>query len=507
MTKYLALAFWSGFAGMALEMALARLVAPFFGSSLPVWAVIISVVLLSIALGYALGGRLSLGTPSPLRILGKLLLAAGAAITIISLGAPWLLGVAAGSGKGVSPVIGLLALLGFGLVASLPLVALSATVPLCVRAGITDVAVSGRVAARIYAGATVGSLTGTLLTVFVFLPLLGIKASLISLAAVCLAGAVALAFSAWRLITGIGLLALAASVTPRMPGHRPLGSRVLLDTSTPHHARVLVRERANGRRELLVDQGWSIQSVFPPGGLSQRGAWPLFRAAPLLMAHRTPERALVIGLAGGTVARDLDLCFPDIAIDGVEVDGDLVAIARRYMGLPSKVNAVIADGRRFLAETDRRYDLIYVDAYRDLYIPAHLATKEFFELAATRLRPGGVLAVNALTYRDEDSLARALGQTMRAVFPSVDVLRRSPEMNMLLFGYSHPRADIGSGEGTDKTCRVQDPAATRLAARVLPFQPSADLPVLSDDRAPIAGLTHEIAWRMLTRARPLPIDR
>jgi hypothetical protein len=219
------------------------------------------------------------------------------------------------------------------------------------------------------------------------------------------------------------------------------------------------------------------------------------------MAHRAPKRAVVIGLAGGTVARDLVLQFPNIVVDGVEIDGELVEIARRYMALPPNVNVVIEDGRRFLFRTKRQYDLIYVDAFRDLYIPEHLATKEFFELAAKRLRQGGVIAVNVLTYRDEDRLARALAQTMTAVFPSVDLLRRPPQMNVLLFGYRHRRNDIPANGRIDTPSRIDDPIATHLAAEIRPFQPSTDLPVFSDDCAPLASFTHEIAWRILTGKR------
>ena len=70
------------------------------------------------------------------------------------------------------------------------------------------------------------------------------------------------------------------------------------------------------------------------------------------------------------------------------------------------------DARPYLRRTDARYDAIMVDVYRQPYIPFYLATREFFELARDRLRPGGVVIVNVGHPEGQDELEQVLGATM-----------------------------------------------------------------------------------------------
>ena len=77
------------------------------------------------------------------------------------------------------------------------------------------------------------------------------------------------------------------------------------------------------------------------------------------------------------------------------------------------------DARPFLRRTDARYDAIFVDAYRQPYIPFYLSTHEFFELARDRLAPGGVVVVNVGHPEGNDELEKVLTATMGTVFPIV----------------------------------------------------------------------------------------
>ncbi len=488
---------------MGLEMSLARLCAPFFGSSLPVWAVIISGVLISIAIGYAVGGRISLREQHR-EFLGWALFIAAIAIAGLAVGGHAMLGAAAAVGKGVHPALRLIALLSIAVMAAVPLISLSAVLPLCVRASVENAEHAGNISARIHAVATVGSIAGTLAPAFLILPNLGLKIAFVGLASGCLLGAALLAPSWIRIFFGAALIATASLISPRLPERHAPGSRVILDTSTTAHARVIVRERANGLRELLVDEAWSVQSVYNPRGLTTTDAWPSFRVAPWLMRRGAPNRVLIIGFAGGTMARDLGLLFPSVSIDGVEIDGELVDIAREHMGIEPDINVFNEDGRRFLARAEQSYDIIIVDAYRDLYIPEHLATVEFFGLAARHLRPGGVVAINVLTYRNEKSLANAMANTMSRVFSTVDILGIDRSMNSAIFGYFHDRDQtrLSRGELSNHSLST-DRLATRRASKLRPFQPHPNEHVFTDDRVPVTTLTHRIAWKMLFGERNL----
>ena len=122
------------------------------------------------------------------------------------------------------------------------------------------------------------------------------------------------------------------------------------------------------------------------------GYWDGFLVAPFAVRRDPPRRVAMLGFAGGTVARAYARYFPDARIDGVEIDSELFDIGRRYFGLRPRpqLHEYAEDARPFLRRIDARYDVIYLDTYRQPYIPFYLSTREFFELARDRLAPGGV---------------------------------------------------------------------------------------------------------------------
>ena len=104
---------------------------------------------------------------------------------------------------------------------------------------------------------------------------------------------------------------------------------------------------------------------------------------------------------------------------------------------------------------------------------------------------------NVLTYRDEDSLARALTATVAEIFPTVDWVRSDPAMNVLIFARRFPSGDTDAAGCAERLFRKPDPDAVEAAGRLQPVPLSPNLPVFTDDRAPTAALTHKIVWRML----------
>ena len=106
-------------------------------------------------------------------------------------------------------------------------------------------------------------------------------------------------------------------------------------------------------------------------------------------------------------------------IDGVEIDPKVTEVGRRYFGLGDnpRLHVVTADGRPYLAGTDKRYDIIAVDAYHQPYIPFYLATEEFFRLVRDHLAPGGAVALNVAAVPGDERLSDALGTTMLTAVP------------------------------------------------------------------------------------------
>lgn len=135
------------------------------------------------------------------------------------------------------------------------------------------------------------------------------------------------------------------------------------------------------------------------------------------------SRVLVLGLGGGSLTRVLQHYFPRITQDAVDLDPAVVALARESFGVREGPNTrlVVADARAFLAASRTRYDIILVDAFGPDEAPFHLTTHEFFTLVRTRLRPGGVVAVN-LWGPPANPEYRAQRATIASVFPHSSVL-------------------------------------------------------------------------------------
>ena len=132
------------------------------------------------------------------------------------------------------------------------------------------------------------------------------------------------------------------------------------------------------------------------------------------------RHVLMIGLGAGSVSTYLGRAMPELRIDAVELDPGVVMAGRKYFGLREngKVRFIESDGRVYLNRSKDLYDLIILDAFRDLGVPFHLLTREFYDLVKARLAPGGAVVSNVAA---NTKLYVSTIATLRAVFPTVDV--------------------------------------------------------------------------------------
>jgi hypothetical protein len=173
--------------------------------------------------------------------------------------------------------------------------------------------------------------------------------------------------------------------------------------------------------------------------------------------------------------------------DGVEIDPIVTKAAREYLGMTSpSITVHTADARPWLAATSRRFDVIVADAYRQPYIPFHLATQEFFQLTKDRLNPGGVLAVNVGTPPKQTAIVDRITATMRTVFPTVLGIRYD-NFNTILIGLPAVQslADVQTRLRAT-TGLVAEPAHI-LADGLVSEGGSGG--VFTDDHAPVEWLT------------------
>ena len=467
-----------GAASLGTEIAAARLLAPYFGASTIVWANTIATILLALSIGYWLGGRWADRDPS-LRGLCRLVFGAGVLLAVVPYVARPFLGVAVDALASVSAGAAVGSLLAVLALVAAPVLMLGAVSPYAVRLAVRRVAQAGEVTGRLYAISTAGSLVGTFAAALLLVPFAGTHRTFLAFAlAVTLVACVGLS----RRALAAPLLVVALLLAP--PGAIRAGTgggRTIFETETPYqYARVV--QDAHGTRRLELNEGLAVHSVYRPGRFLTGDYWDDFLVAPLAVLGRPPRSVAILGNAGGTTARAYGHFLPSTRIDAVELDGRLTTIARRYFHLRAPhLRLVTADARPFLRSTPRRYDAIFIDAYRQPYVPFYLATREFFALARSRLSPGGVVVVNTGHPADSRVLEQTLTATMRTVFPQVarDAVRPT---NTLLIGGVQISAGRLAGGARDLP-RALRPIAAAVAARLSPGLSGGS--VMTDDRAPI----------------------
>lgn len=367
----------------------------------------------------------------------------------------------------------------------MPVILLGAASPWAVRLAVAETDSTGEVVGKLYAISTFGSLTGTMVSALLFIPLLGTQRTFIVFAlALALVAAAGIGWRAAVVPAGLVLLLSMPVGTIKGSGE----GEVLYEAETTHqYARVI--EREDGSRVLELNEGQAIHSLYRPGSYLTGDYWDGHLVLAEAAGRGAPERIAILGNAGGTVARAFGHYFPETAVDAVEIDGELTELGERFLDLRNPRMTVFAeDARPWLRDAEGGYDAIMVDAYRQPYIPFYLTTEEFFALCAEKLAPGGVVIVNVGHPEDSDELERVLGRTLGAVFPRV---LRDPieDTNTLLVAGD---AELSAANLRAAAARLPSelrPLALAAAARLAPRLPGGEL--YTDDHAPVEWLVDE----------------
>jgi len=406
-----ALVFCTSAAVLVLEILAVRLLAPYVGLTLETYTTVIGVVLAGIALGSWLGGRLADRT-DPRALLGPLLVAGGllAAATVPLVRA---LGEAT-QGTAAEGII-LLGLLGF----LPPAAVLSAVSPVVVKLTLRDLHETGDVVGRLSAIGTAGALTGTFLTGFVLVSALPNAPVIIGIGvALAVAGCVLGASGRLLLATLTAGLVLAGAATAIGRACEVESAyfcaRVVVDAADP-----------SGRVLLLDDLRHAYVDLDDPRRLELRYV-ELIGAA--LDARRpappAPVRALHLGGGGFTLPRYLQATRPGSQSTVLEVDDEVVELARDELGLETGPDLRVrtGDARVLLRdEPSRAYDVVVGDAFGSLAVPWHLTTREFLTDLRRTLRPDGLYVQNLID-RGPLRFARAEVATLLRVFGHVAVV-------------------------------------------------------------------------------------
>ena len=516
------LVFVSGACSLAVELSASRLLAPYFGTSLFIWANLIGLILVYLTVGYYVGGRIADRFPRASVLYGMTTVAAFLISLIPFISRPimhwsqssfatYSIGVFYGS------------LVSVILLFALPMILLGCVSPFAIRLSIEQLGRSGRTAGQLYAISTAGSILGTFLPVLWLIPGIGTYRTFFTFAAcllvVSVIGLVANGARPDADTTGLNgsqprkkrfnknmlaillLIPMALSVFsirgPIKPAFGSNGGGTLLAERESAYNYIQVVQ-VGGETQLILNEGVGIHSIYDPDTLITGGPWDYFMVAPLFNNPPfTPDQvhhAAIIGLGAGTGVRELTAAYGPIPIDGIEIDGTIVDLARQYFHMNEpNLHVTIQDGRYWLDTTSQKYDLIAIDAYQQPYIPFQLTTQEFFSEVRDHLTPTGTVILNAGRTGSDYRLVDALAQTMHAVFPNVYLIDTARFTNTMIIGTNAHTSLSNFQINMDS---LSNPLLVQIATNSIQFgkmrEEQGRTVFFTDDRAPVEQLIDEI---------------
>ena len=324
--------FISGAVLMALEIAGSRVLAPYFGSSIFVWGSLISVVMTALSIGYYWGGWLSTREPSYGK-LALLLLTPGIFIFFLPFVYEsineWI--AMQDFGTRMNPLIACSVLF------LLPGVFMGTVSPYVIRLAATQLNTVGSTAGTLYAVSTAGSIVGTLLTAFYLIPVLGVSNIIRSLGIVlvCLSLVVVPLIRLRRVSPARAVATVSVFLGLINMVWAPIAwAKTILQKDTFYH-RIRIEEDDEARYMYFDRTLQSAMNLKDPTALRLIYS----RYTSLGFTFRPDaKKMLLVGLGGGSIPKKLNKEFPNLEIDAVELDPEVIKMAKDHFNVKEGKN-------------------------------------------------------------------------------------------------------------------------------------------------------------------------
>ncbi len=481
--------FLCGAAVMIFELAGSRVLGPYLGTSIFIWTSLIGIILGSLSLGYWAGGKLADKKPA-FSILAWIIFAGALFIGLTTLIK--------------EPVLGRLPRLISGIkwqsvIASLILFApasifLGMVSPYAVRLKIKNLQTSGTTVGNLYAISTIGSIAGTFAAGFLLIPLIGTTNILLSITILlCIVSTGLFLFhrNIRKLKAPIAFLFLMILISIAYN----IRTKKYIDKDTCYN-RVWIYDAvddATGKPiKFLRINNESSSAMFLD---SDELVFP-YAKYYRLAEHFTPGfiSGLVLGGAGYSYPKYFLQHYKEATMDVVEIDPELTSLAREYFRLKDdpRLRIFHEDGRTYLKNSTTKYDVIFGDTFKSLYtLPWHLTTTEAVMETYQMLNEGGCVLVNIISSISgpASDFLRAEYATYKSVFPYVYTFAvyDTSDMNLvqsivLVAVKTNQEPGMNSADSV-----LNDYLCHNVSSKV-----TIDLPVLTDDYAPVDYYTNRI---------------
>lgn len=388
----LAISFIEGGSVMVVELLGAKIIAPYYGTSLYVWSSVLGVTLGALALGYFLGGQISRKYPGEKNLFIVLLLG-GFFTAIAPLIAPKILLLTATLGVRLGSLVSVLLYL------LVPITCLGSVSPIIIQLINKNQEEAGKSAGTVYAISTVGGILATFLTGFYLIPTIGIKITAFTTGG--LLGTIAACYfliSKNKRFLFIFIIMILAVVSLRPTEKTSYKfQKVYSSTGVLGEWTVLdvgpwwIQDKSQIKRTLLLN---GIDQTYTQIGSSPLSLW-LYPHKIAAYASMKPEgsKALLLGMGGGSIAFELLALGMDLDI--VEIDERINFIAQEYFNyVPKSSNLYIDDARHFIRMTKEKYDIVVIDLLLGEVQPTHVFSVEGFEDLKNVLNDDAFIIIN-----------------------------------------------------------------------------------------------------------------
>lgn len=408
--------FFSGMSVMAIELGASRLMAPYYSSSQIVYTIIIGTVMIAMAIGNIIGGKMADKYSDPTKLF-KLIFIASCWIALIPLVGKYIIaGVAVllAASNLSSNFLVFAAFISCILVFVFPLLIFGMVTPNLIKYAVGNLEENGKVVGTIEALGTIGSIIGTFLPTFVTIPYIGTSWTFIIFSIVLFI--ICVTYFIMRKFHIIIYSVIAVVILTISIVFGANGSIAFFSKDTAYEGESIYNylrvEKDDNQTILSTNVLFGVQSIKKNrDGLT--GLYYDYALASNYMVDNERSNTLdginnekldilILGLGTGTFAYQSSLYYKNCDIDGVEIDSKIVGLATKCFDLPSNVNVYVNDGRAFLDVTDKKYDVILVDAYQDITIPFQMSSIEFFKKVKDHLKDKGVMVVNLNMYTNNE---------------------------------------------------------------------------------------------------------